>query len=309
MKTSNCACHPCARTVLIFSVSQKNSIYACHPCAEAMQIYPSNQSLHFSVEKKNISDSSALCRDHDNLHCILSVEEKLHCTAGLLRDIRTFGRAVEGISVTNAMGGLSSTCCPPLFMRTAYANDGSCNPRRKTSAMRCLTASSLRARRSASPASVPKASMLLSLERSSRSRAVLPDSFLQQQRCSQCWLEWESNRIEAEHDARPAFPGSAARAPPMHWRALHHVALPVSFHGRHVLWCQPLHRRQAAQERQTELFVSLCQFCLRLVLDGARCIVIEPTCLCHCLGHGLRAGDKISFEDGGGQLPQLCRVD
>ena len=64
-----------------------------------------------SVEKKNFSDSSALWRDHADLHCFLSIEEKLDCTdAGLLRDIRTFGRAVEGASVshlTNAMDRLS----------------------------------------------------------------------------------------------------------------------------------------------------------------------------------------------------------
>ena len=47
-----------------------------------------------SVEKKlHFSDSSSLCRDHANLQCITSVEEKLD---GLLRCIRTFGRAVEG---------------------------------------------------------------------------------------------------------------------------------------------------------------------------------------------------------------------
>ena len=49
-------------------------------------------------------------------------------------------------------------------------------------------------------------------------------------------------------------------------------------------------------EGWTELFVSRCAFCLGSVLHGARCFVIKPTCLCHCLCHGLRARDKISFE-------------
>ena len=173
----------------------------------------------------------------------------------LFCEIRTFGRAVEGSSVsppTNAMGGLSGgrrgcdtsgAITVPSFVGTS---------RRKRSAVRWLTASSLRARRSASPASVPAASMLLSRERSSRGRAVLPDPLLQQQLCLQCWLEWECYRIEAEHDARPPFLALAlpARLRPavphvrrqLHWRALHHIALPVtvSFHRRHVLWRQPL---------------------------------------------------------------------
>ena len=52
---------------------------------------------------------SSLCREHANLHCIPSEEEKLDCTAGLLREIRTFGRDVEpSVSpLTNALGGLS----------------------------------------------------------------------------------------------------------------------------------------------------------------------------------------------------------
>ena len=115
-------------------------------------------------------------------------------------ETRTFGRAVEGSSVSplmNAVGGLSGgrrggdtsgaitassfvgaglrvppkafvfapgTCCPLFFMREAYANDGSSTSRRKRSAMRWLTASNLRASRS--PASVLVVSML-------RSRGVL----------------------------------------------------------------------------------------------------------------------------------------
>ena len=84
-------------------LKKKNILnYACRPCAGAMQLL---------LKKKNFTDSSALCRDHTDLHCFLSVEEKLDCTdAGLLRDIRTFRRAVEGASVsplTNAMGGVS----------------------------------------------------------------------------------------------------------------------------------------------------------------------------------------------------------
>ena len=53
-----------------------------------------------------------IVRNHANLLCIPSVAEKLDYQAGLLCEIRTFGRAVEGSNVstlTNAMGGLSGT--------------------------------------------------------------------------------------------------------------------------------------------------------------------------------------------------------
>ena len=124
-----------------------------------------------------------------------SVEKELDCTARLLCEIRTFGRAVVSSNVsplTNRMGAslaegaavthqeqpqllhssvpaharllafvfATGTCCTPFFMRKTYANDGSSTVRRRRSA----TASSLRARRSTSPASVPRASMLLSRE-------------------------------------------------------------------------------------------------------------------------------------------------
>ena len=54
--------------------------------------------------------ASSLCRNDADLLCIPLVEEKLDYTAGLLREIRTFGRAVEGSHVsplTDTMGGLS----------------------------------------------------------------------------------------------------------------------------------------------------------------------------------------------------------
>ena len=54
-----------------------------------------------SVEKKRLHpDSSSLCKDHANLQCITSVEEKLD---GLMRFLRTFGRAVEGRTVISQL--------------------------------------------------------------------------------------------------------------------------------------------------------------------------------------------------------------
>ena len=61
--------------------------------------------------------------------------------------------------------------------------------------------------------------------------------------------------------------------------------------------------------RWTEQVVSLCALCLGLVLDGASCFVILPTCLGHCFSHGFRARDQVSRDDGGGQFPRFCRVD
>ena len=101
----------------------------------------------------------------------------------------------------------------------------------------------------------------------------------------------------------------------VHWRALHHVALPVSFSRSpralvptpssppSCAGTPPTRARTVDRAGREPLRVSASGF----VLDGARCFVIEPTCLCLCLRHGLRAGNKRSFEDGGGQFPQLCR--
>ena len=115
----------------------------------------------------------------------------------LFRDIRTFGRAVEGSSVshlTNTTGGLSGggrggdtsgvysapslvssrlraraldldlgcgTCCPPFVIRKAYTIEGSSSPRRESSAMRRLYCSTRCTRRSTSLAPVLGASTLL----------------------------------------------------------------------------------------------------------------------------------------------------
>ena len=156
------------------------------------------------------------------------------------RDIRTFGRAVEGSSVsplTNTVGGLSGggrgsdmsgvcsapsliisrlraralaldlgcgTCCPPFVIRKADTIEGSSTPRRKSPAMCGLSCSTRCARRSTSLASVLGASMLLA-RGASWSGAELPHSLLQLQCCFQRSLEGENDRVQAEHDACFAF--------------------------------------------------------------------------------------------------------
>ena len=127
-KTAFLACHPCpgGYADLLCIVQRKKKLELCvsSPCQDHANLHRRTKKKHLELcvspfclgprnfcWKKNFSDSSALCRDHANLHCILSAEKKLDCTdAGLSRDICTFGRAVEGTSVspfTNAMGGPS----------------------------------------------------------------------------------------------------------------------------------------------------------------------------------------------------------
>ena len=177
-KPSNYACHPCAGVMLIFSEGELSvsSLRRCHSkknhCVLQTNDYisrivrvilvPGPCNLRCSKGKKTTLLElylSALCRDHSNL---LSAEDKN--LTRLLREIRTFGRAVEGSNVsllTNAVGGLSGgrrggdtssaitapsfvgarprvgpwalvfapgTCCPPFFMRRAYANDVPAHP-------------------------------------------------------------------------------------------------------------------------------------------------------------------------------------
>ena len=103
-----------------------------------------------------------------------------------------------------------------------------------------------------------------------------------------------SDRVQAEHDARPAFLGLDFLARfrstvpyvrrQLHWCALHHVALPVRLQHRNVFWCQPPRRRQTAQERHphmhvrgTELLLGVCALCIGLALDCASGFVVEST--------------------------------
>ena len=130
--------------------------------------------------KKNLSHASSLCWGPRQSS-----------------SIRTFGRAVEGSSVsplTNTMGGLSGggrgsdtsrassapsfviarlrtrasaldlacgTCCPPFVIRKAYTIDDSSTPRRKSPTMCRLYCATWCARHSSSLASVLGASMHL----------------------------------------------------------------------------------------------------------------------------------------------------
>ena len=161
---------------------QNNSMYVSS-CTKAMQ--------NFSAQKKNVQLTP--CR-RENRH---SCEGSPILCGRLFRDIRTFGRAVEGSSVSplrNTMGGLSGcrrgathqesvpllhssisrlraralaldldcgTCCPPFVMRKAYTIEGSSTPRRKSQPCVRLYCSTRCARRSTSLSSVPGASMLL----------------------------------------------------------------------------------------------------------------------------------------------------
>ena len=72
-KKSNCECHPCARTMLI----------SFKPVISFLKLCASSLSRGHAIKKKNT-----------RLRCILSIEEKLECTASVS-------------NLTNATGGLS----------------------------------------------------------------------------------------------------------------------------------------------------------------------------------------------------------
>ena len=110
----------------------------------------------------------------------------------------------------------------------------------------------------------------------------------------------ESCRVQAEHDTRPAF---------LALDFLARLRSTVPYMRRHMFWCQPPRRRQTAQERGTELLLSVCALCFGPALDCASGFVVDSTRLCHCFGHALRAWNQIRLEHGGGQLSQFCRVD
>ena len=162
---------------LVIPAGDPTAFLTRHPCSGdhanllwIIQQKKPSQSLLFKRKKKDYTSRIvfvSLVQDHANL---LSAEDKN--LTRLQREIRTFGRAVEGSSVsllTNAVGGLSGgrrggdtsgaitapsfvgarprvgpwalvlatgTCCPPFFISKAYASDGSSTPRRKSSAMR-----------------------------------------------------------------------------------------------------------------------------------------------------------------------------
>ena len=76
-----------------------------------------------------------------------------------------------------------------------------------------------------------------SFEGASWRGAEFPHPFLQPQRCLQCSLEWEGDRVQAEHNARPPFlaldfPARLRSAVPdvgyqLHWSALQHAVLQI----------------------------------------------------------------------------------
>ena len=155
-------------------------------------------------------------------------------------------------------------------------------------------------------------------------RAELPHPFLQLQCCFQRSLARESDRVQAEHDTRPAFLALDFLARlrstvpyvrrQMHLCAPHHVALPVRLQRRHVFWCQPPCRRQTAQERHphmhergSEMLLGVCPLCFGLALDCASGFVADSTRLCHCFGHALRAWNQMRLEHGCSQLSVLPR--
>ena len=188
----------------------------------------------------------------------------------LFRDIRTFGRAVEGSNVSplrNTMGGLSGcrrvgcgTCCPPFVMRKAYTIEGSSTPRRKSPAMCRLYCSTRCAKRSTSLASVLGASMLLArgclLGRGRTSSPLSSAAFSAPSRGRVTGSRQNTIRAFLALDflalLRSTVPYMRRK---LLWCALHHVALPVRLQHRHVFWCQPPRRCQTAQERHPHMHV------------------------------------------------------
>ena len=181
------------------------------------------------------------------------------------------------------------TCCPPFVIRKAYTIEGSSTPRRKSSAIRRLYCSTRCARRSNFPRICVR-----SLD-ASRSRGPLGAGpcfltpFCSCSAASSAPSRGKSDRVQAEHDARPAFLALDFLARfrstvpyvrhQLHRRALHHVALAVRLQHRNVFGCQHPRRRQTAQEghphmhvRGTELLLGVCALCFGLALDCASAI-------------------------------------
>ena len=162
---SHCTCHP-SRGHAALLLQKKNPVCTCHPCTKDNAIF---LCAFFFFEKKV---QLIPCRRENRHSCAGSPIISCAFHGRFFRVIRTFGRAVEGSSVsplTNTMGGLSGggrggdtsgvcsapsfviawlrarslaldlvfgTCCPPFVIWKAYTIDGSSTPRRKSSAMR-----------------------------------------------------------------------------------------------------------------------------------------------------------------------------
>ena len=161
----------------------------------------------------------------------------------------------------------------------------------------------LGARRSASPASVPRASMLLSRGlRLAEPYFLIPfcNSSGASSTGSRRKVTGSRQNTTHVHPSLPsictASPGSGACVTTLPSQQVFTVATSAN-----PFVAAKLHRN--ATHTCTNGGPS-CSRALGLVLDGARCFMMEPT----CLRYGLRAGEKIGFEDGGGHFPQLCRV-
>ena len=82
----------CQRHAYLLRIKKNDSNHASRLCAGAVQILQtSNYLLELRV--------SSLCKNHADLLCIPSVAKELDCPARLLREIRTFGRAIEASNV------------------------------------------------------------------------------------------------------------------------------------------------------------------------------------------------------------------
>ena len=197
---------------------------------------------------------------------LLSAEDKN--LTRLLREIRTFGRAVEGSSVsllTNAVGGLSGgrrggdtsaitapssagarprvgplalvlatgTCCPPFFMRRAYANDVPAHPGARDQPCVDCACSTRRAKRSISLASASGALPLLVrgglLARGSYFLIPFCNSSAASSAGSRTRVTGSRQNTMRVHPSLPSI--FTARLPAamshvrrqLHWRALHHM--------------------------------------------------------------------------------------
>ena len=134
---------------------------------------------------------------------------------------------------------------------------------------------------------------------------------MQLQCCIQSSLERESDRVQAEHDTRPAFLALDFLARlrstvqymrrQLHWCALHH---PVRLQHRHVFWCQTAQERHPHMHvRGTESLLDVCALCFGLALDCASEFVVAYAIASDTLSE---PGTRYVFNT---VISQFCRVD
>ena len=289
--SQNCTCHPCRGHALYFK-KKKLCMYVSSLQKRAMQ----NLSLRNS--KKNVQ--LIPCGRENRLSCAGAPMISSAFRGRLFREIRTFGRAVEvpafrpsqtlwaaSQAVDERMTHQESV---PLLHSSSLRFVPELWPWIWAVAPAVLPSSSGKHAPSKAPAphgaraqpyvdcivplGAPDALLpshlsweprRFSLEGASWGGAVLPHQRLQLQRCFQRSLEGESDRVQAEHDERPAFLALDFLARlrstvpnvryQLHWCALHHVALPVRLQRRYVFCSQLLRRGQTAQERHPHMHV------------------------------------------------------